>query len=215
MRSVMRIATAVVAVGSAVSTAQAQAVTVSAASTVSPLPRSVVAPVVMREMTPAEERAHQAWSLRAALNVAALQCQFSPFLRTVRNYNLMLPHHSAELASALKTMNAHFARLDGAKAARQTFDQYTTRTYNSFSTLEAQLSFCQKASDIGWEALAAKKGSYADLAVARLPEIRNALIPTVNPLLQVNLGWPDVPTIINPCLDRKGRPIPIGSKKCR
>ena len=217
MGSVMRIATAVVAVGSAISTVQAQEAAVPAApapAAVAPLPRGVAAPVLMREMTPAEERAHQAWSLRAALNVAALQCQFSPFLRTVRNYNLMLPHHSAELASALKTMNAHFIRLDGAKAARQTFDQYTTRTYNSFSTLEAQLSFCQKASDIGWEALGAKKGSYADLAAARLPEIRTALIPTVNPLLLVNLGWPDVPTLVNPCVDRKGRQIPVGSKKC-
>ena len=173
-----------------------------------------MAPVVMRELTPAEERAHQVWSLRAALNVAALQCQFSPFLRTVKNYNHMLPHHSVELASALKTMNGHFVRHDGAKLARQTFDQYTTRTYNSFSTLEAQLSFCQKASDIGWEALAAKKGGYADLAAARLPEIRTALIPTINPLLLFSIGWLEVPAIVNPCLDRRGRQIPVGSRKC-
>ncbi len=35
--------------------------------------------------TPAEYRSGLLWNLRAGLNVAALQCQFSPYLRTVRN----------------------------------------------------------------------------------------------------------------------------------
>lgn len=212
MRSVMRFSAILLAASSALP-AHANGETAVADS--APLPPGVMAPVKMRDMTPAEQRAHQVWSLRAALNVAALQCQFSPFLRTVKNYNLILPHHSAELASALKTINSHFIRLDGAKNARKTFDQYTTRTYNSFSTLNAQLTFCQKASDIGWEALAAKKGGYADLAEARLPEVRAALIPTYNPLMQVRLGWMDVPGIANPCVDRKGQQIPVMSKKCR
>lgn len=197
------------------SAASVQAQAVASLGDAAPLPPGVMAPVQMRDMTPAERRAHQVWSLRAALNVAALQCQFSPFLRTVKNYNLILPHHSAELASALKTMNDHFVRLDGAKTARRTFDQYTTRTYNSFSTLDAQLSFCQKASDIGWEVLAAKKGSYADIAEARLPEVRAAMIPKWNPLVLVQLGWLDVPGFSNPCVDRRGRQIPLLSKKCR
>lgn len=226
MRSVLRISVAAATAFSIGTVANAQQpaptapapMPATAAPVVPPpaaLPRGVPAPVVMREMTPAEERAHKAWSLRAALNVAALQCQFSPFLRTVKNYNQMLPHHSAELAAALKTLNGHFARLDGPKEARRTFDQYTTRTYNSFSTLDAQLSFCEKASQIGWETLAARKGAYSDVAAARLPEIRNALIPTINPLMQFNIGWLDVPAIVNPCLDRKKRQIEVGSKKCR
>lgn len=216
MRSVLRITAAVAAVSSMSGAVQSQELTtpVPASAAAAALPRGVMPPVVMREMTPAEARAHQVWSLRAALNVAALQCQFSPFLRTVKNYNQMLPHHSAELASALKTINAHFVRHDGAKTARQTFDQYTTRTYNSFSTLEGQRSFCQKASEVGWDALDAKKGSYADLASARLSEIRQAMIPTTDPLLLVTLDWITTPPIVNPCLDRKGRQIPVGSKKC-
>jgi hypothetical protein len=43
--------------------------------------------VKIENATPTEQEAHALWSLRAALNVAALQCQFSPFLATVRNYN--------------------------------------------------------------------------------------------------------------------------------
>lgn len=174
-------------------------------------------PVAMRDMTPAEERAHMVWSLRAALNVAALQCQFSPFLRTVKNYNQLLPYHASEFNAAQKTLNSHFMRLDGPnpKAVRQAFDQYTTRTYNSFSTLEAQLGFCEKASAVEWEALKTSRGHFGDLAVARLPEIRNSLIPVVNPLLIPQLGWVEAPAIANPCLDRKGRQIPVLSKKCR
>ena len=53
-----------------------------------------------RGATPAEYRAHLLWNLRAGLNVAALQCQFSPYLRTVANYNAILAHHSRELAAA-------------------------------------------------------------------------------------------------------------------
>ncbi len=43
--------------------------------------------VKMRPMTPSETDANAVWSTRAALNIAALQCQFSPYLATVRNYN--------------------------------------------------------------------------------------------------------------------------------
>ena len=50
--------------------------------------------------TPAEYRAHLLWNLRSGLNVAALQCQFSPFLRTVSNYNALIAHHNRELAAA-------------------------------------------------------------------------------------------------------------------
>ena len=38
----------------------------------------------------AEQRAALVWNMRAALNVAALQCQFEPTLLTVPNYKRML-----------------------------------------------------------------------------------------------------------------------------
>ena len=78
------------------------------------------------------------------LNVAALQCQFSPFLRAVANYNGILAHHSLELATAYTTLNNYFRvdrRPQGPEAVRRLFDQ----TYNNFSTLQAQLGFCQTA----------------------------------------------------------------------
>ncbi len=42
--------------------------------------------------------------MRAALNVAALQCQFEPMLTTVSNYNATLKDHEAELKGAFDTL---------------------------------------------------------------------------------------------------------------
>ena len=77
--------------------------------------------------TSAEYRAHLLWNLRAGLNVAALQCQFSPYLRAVGNYNGILAHHSTELASAYTALNNYFKRVHGAQGQRL-FDQYSTLT---------------------------------------------------------------------------------------
>ncbi|HEX8642136.1 MAG TPA: hypothetical protein VF704_13410 [Allosphingosinicella sp.] len=124
--------------------------------------------------TPAEYRAHLVWNLRSGLNVAALQCQFSPYLRTVDNYNAFLAHHSRELASAYSTLEGYFRRVHGRTGPRE-FDNYSTQTYNNFSTLQAQLGFCQTASRIGKEALTRRKGELHQVAAARMRELRNSL----------------------------------------
>ncbi|HYD14398.1 MAG TPA: hypothetical protein VEC11_16250 [Allosphingosinicella sp.] len=126
--------------------------------------------------TPAEYRAHLLWNLRSGLNVAALQCQFSPFLRTVGNYNALLAHHNRELAAAYTTLEGYFRRRHGRTGPRE-FDLYSTQTYNGFSALNAQLGFCQTASRIGKEALATPKGQFAQLAATRMREFRGSLIP--------------------------------------
>src|SRR5690349_3692253 len=64
--------------------------------------------IALPNATPAESRAHLLWNLRSGLNVAALQCQFSPSLRAVDNYNALLAHHSRELTSAYQTLEGYF-----------------------------------------------------------------------------------------------------------
>lgn len=132
--------------------------------------------IELRPMSPAEIQANAIWSLRAGLNVAALQCQFSPYLATVRTYNDLLKHHSAELATAQATMIAHFKRYDGARALNS-FDQYSTRIYNSYSTLDAQFSFCTAAAMTGRPALLLNKGGLGSYAVTATPILRAALAP--------------------------------------
>ena len=126
--------------------------------------------------TPAEYRAHLLWNLRSGLNVAALQCQFSPYLRTVDNYNAILAHHSRELAFAYQSLEGYFRRVHGRTGPRR-FDDYSTQTYNNFSTLQAQFGFCQTAARIAKEALARRKGELYQLAAARMRELRGSLTP--------------------------------------
>ena len=123
----------------------------------------------------AEQRAHLLWNLRAGLNVAALQCQFSPYLRTVDNYNAVLAHHSGELANAYQTLEGYFRRVNGRSGPRE-FDEYSTQTYNNFSTLQAQLGFCQTAARIAKEAMLRPQGQLHQLAAERMRELRSSLV---------------------------------------
>lgn len=132
--------------------------------------------VKLRSTTTAETEANAVWNLRAALNIAALQCQFSPFLATVRTYNAVLKHHADEFVRAQTVMTGHFKRLDG-KAGLNNFDMYTTRTYNSYSTLDAQYSFCEAAFVVGRETLMLPKKALGAFALKHNADIRAALAP--------------------------------------
>ena len=161
--------------------------------------------------TPAEYRAHLLWNIRAGLNVAALQCQFSPYLRAVDNYNGLLAHHSKELDEAYKTLNGYFKRVEGNNTARgqKAFDNYTTTTYNNFSTLQAQYGFCQTASAIAKEALTRSKGELYLTAQQRMRELRGSLVVPPYARLVVydpyQIRMPILPPLDAKCYDRKDR----------
>lgn len=166
--------------------------------------------------TPAEVRAGLVWHMRAALNVAALQCQFEPTLLTVPNYNAVLKDHFAELDGSMKTLNKYFARVNKVKAAGQkALDQYGTRTYSSFVTVGGQLGFCQTAAAIGRDAVFTPRGQFGALAAERMQQLRNSLfgawgeeaVPTwvAHPRITA------APRLDPICWDKKGNWI---SKKC-
>ena len=146
------------------------------AKPLAPITPGIMVPkaIILTKPTPAESRAHAVWTLRAALNVAALQCQYSPFLRTVDNYNQMLKKHGAELATAQMTMVSHFNRTlkRGGMAA---YDRYNTRSYNSFSTLDAQYNFCWAAGQAGLALRIGDVGAMAQIAETMVPQVRAAL----------------------------------------
>lgn len=127
---------------------------------------------------PEELRAALVWNLRAALNVAALQCQFEPTLFTLDNYNVLLKNHAAELTSAYSTLEKYFHRIAPNKRAGQLeLDRYSTRVYSGFSTVGGQLSFCQTAGSIGRDAFFHKRGDIGTLAQNRMRELRASLQP--------------------------------------
>ncbi|PZQ61650.1 MAG: hypothetical protein DI544_03150 [Sphingomonas taxi] len=128
--------------------------------------------------TPAELRAAVVWNMRAALNVAALQCQFEPQLLTVHNYNAILADHRQELAQSFDTLAKYFARTAKTKKEGQmALDQFGTRTYAGFATVAAQYGFCSTSSSIGREALYAPRGEFGEVALGRMRELRNSLTP--------------------------------------
>jgi hypothetical protein len=160
--------------------------------------------------TAAEQRAALLWNLRSGLNVAALQCQFSPFLRAVPNYNGLLAHHSAELATAYTALGGYFRRVHGATQGPRRFDDYSTQTYNNFSTLQAQMGFCQTATNILKEALARPKGELNVVARERMRELRNSLVPVVDrPRSSSPLAIPTFlpPNLTDPCAGLRGRQL--------
>lgn len=127
--------------------------------------------------TPAELQAALSWNLRAALNVAALQCQFAPYLLTLDNYNQLLLDHEAELKASYATLTNYFVRTSKTKKdAQNALDRYGTRVYSSFSTVGAQLTFCQTAGEISHAAVFAPRGAFATLAQERMREMRNSLV---------------------------------------
>ncbi|MFT3967203.1 MAG: hypothetical protein QM690_15110 [Sphingobium sp.] len=126
--------------------------------------------------TPAELQAALVWHLRAALNVAALQCDFEPTLLSTSNYNSMINHHRAELAGSFKTLADYFKRANGTVAGQKLFDQYGTRVYSSYSAVQGQIDFCQVAGKVGREAIFAPRGSLYKVAQQRLGELRGALV---------------------------------------
>lgn len=158
--------------------------------------------------TAAEYRAHLLWNLRSGLNVSALQCQFSPYLRAVDNYNGLLAHHSGELAAAYTTLNGYFRRVHGPVQGPRRFDDYSTQTYNNFSTLQAQMGFCQTASNILKEALARPKGELNVVARERMRELRNSLVPFVDRRrTAAATAYPGFPLfdLRDPCANLRGK----------
>jgi hypothetical protein len=116
------------------------------------------------------------WNLRAALNVAALQCSFEPTLLTLANYNAFLKDHDSELDTSMVILEKYFANINKNKKLGQSeLDKFLTRVYSSFSTVGGQRSFCQTAASIGHDAVFARRGKIYDVAHDRMRELRSSL----------------------------------------
>ncbi len=165
--------------------------------------------------TPAEIRAGLVWSMRAALNVAALQCQFEPTLLTVPNYNAMLVDHKDELKASFDTLAKYFTRTAKSRPAGQkALDSYGTKTYSSFVTVGGQLGFCQTAASVGRDVIFTPRGQFHVLAAERMQELRNSLFGAWGEqALPGRIAYPatTLPRLDPVCWDKKGRWV---AKKC-
>ena len=127
--------------------------------------------------TEAEIKAGLVWNLRAALNVAALQCQFEPTLLAIGNYNAMIAHHDAELDAAQAGILSYFQRTVGkGRPGQAASDQYGTRIYSGYSTVQAQKGFCLATAEVGRKAIFADRGKLHEVARSGLASIKKSLV---------------------------------------
>jgi hypothetical protein len=153
--------------------------------------------------TPAEQRAALLWNFRAAMNVSALQCQ-STYMRATPNYNGFIAHHATELAAAYAALGRYFVRVNGPKGTNL-FDQYSTRTYNSFSTMNIQ-GFCQTSTNALKSGLRVPKGELVPFALAHIREVRSSLAPAFDKPLTYNpylVQVPQLPNLGEECWNKK------------
>jgi len=164
------------------------------------------AAAVLPGMNMAETRADAVWQMRAGLNVAALQCQFSPFLMTVPTYNALLRQHSDEMGAAFKQMTSYFIKQKGPRVGQRAFDTYATRTNQSWATFDAQLSFCEAAALVGRRALAVPKGQFGAFALAEMAGMRESLLGhTRSPLMIPRYEYAAMHALDDPCAGRSAR----------
>lgn len=166
--------------------------------------------------TDAELRAALVWNMRAALNVAALQCSFEESLLTQPNYNAILFNHGDELKKSYDVLTKYFLRTNKtAKAGQTALDQFGTRTYSSFTTVAAQYGFCQTAAGIMHDAIFAPRGSFYKIAEDRTRELRKSLTPMYELRRPRGLAFARqggmLPRFDDICWDKKGDWNP---KKC-
>lgn len=161
--------------------------------------------------TPAEQRANLLWNLRAAMNVAGLQCQppsqgptkTPSLMRAADNYNGFIATHAAELAAAYQVLGRYFLRTHGPKGTNL-FDQYSTRTYNSFSTTSVA-GFCQVATNLLKSGLRVPKGELVPFGIAHMRELRNSLAPSFDRPLTYNpylVQVAQLPNLSDECWNR-------------
>lgn len=161
--------------------------------------------------TLAENNAAMVWTMRSALNVAALQCQFEPTLLTQVNYNAMLIDHEAELKAAWTTLSGYFARTSkSVRAGQDALDKFGTRTYSSFATVSSQFGFCRTAGTVSRDIVFAPRGQLAMIASTRMQELRNSLIPRGEQRFAYRLGFDAaaLPRLDPACWDKASRWLP-------
>jgi hypothetical protein len=124
-----------------------------------------------------EVRAALVWRVRSALNVAALQCQFEPTLMSVPNYNAVLFNHADEFKKSYALLGKYFIRTSKTpKIGQDALDRFGTRTYSSYTAVNAQRGFCQTASKIAERAAYAQRGQFVDIALDQFRTLGNSLV---------------------------------------
>jgi hypothetical protein len=114
--------------------------------------------------------AQTTWNLRAAYNVAALNCMQPQHSQIVVNYRAFLKTHVKALAAANKAVDAEFKTKFGPRFIPPR-EAYMTQVYNYFALPPTLPSFCDAALAISNEAATIKPAELDSFSAGALPRI--------------------------------------------
>ncbi len=119
-----------------------------------------------RNITPSQ----MLWNLRAAYNVAALNCPEPSRTEITTSYRAFLKAHSRTLAAANRQVDAEFRAKYGAGFVKPR-EQYMTFVYNGFAFPPTLPAFCNAALAFSRDAKAVKSANLRSYAATALPSI--------------------------------------------
>ncbi|MBX9886080.1 MAG: hypothetical protein K2X68_14035 [Novosphingobium sp.] len=107
------------------------------------------------------------WHLRAALNVAALNCKGPNGDAIVAGYNALLRERRQALTAANAAVEKEMKQRHG-EGWQDQHDGAMTRVYNFFSQPPAQRDFCTIAEQVLYEARQVPEAGLSDFAASRI-----------------------------------------------
>ena len=114
--------------------------------------------------------AQTTWNLRAALNVAALNCRDARYSSLISGYESYLNKHSRELSRTNTAVGREF-RAEHGRSYRNAQDSYMTQVYNYYASPPTLDNFCNAAVPVVAEAALVDRGGLEAYSAGGLAQL--------------------------------------------
>ena len=116
------------------------------------------------------------WNFRAAINVAALNCQGPVWGAIAQNYNRMIVIHKTRLTQVNTAVDNEYRKRFVGQNALRVRDTRTTELYNYFALPPVREAFCNAALSKSQEAIAVPVEAYSEYAIGGLTDFDNIFL---------------------------------------
>ena len=159
------------------------------------------------------------WNFRAAVNVAALNCQGPVWGVIAQNYNRMIVMHKVRLGQSNTTVDNEYRKRFVGQNALRVRDTRTTELYNYFALPPIREQFCNTALRKSEEALTVPVAAFPEYAIGGLTDIDGLFLSFYDAYAQYELDladWklkygpqPQVQAITAPVTGVPGTGVPV------
>ena len=115
-------------------------------------------------------REESIWNFRAAINVAALNCQGPVWGAIAQNYNQLIVIHKSRLTVANTAVDNEYRKRFVGQNALRVRDTRTTELYNYFALPPVREAFCNAALSKSQEAIAVPIAAFPEYAIGGLTD---------------------------------------------